>query len=821
MDPNHTKAYAPADDVTENPSTSGGQMAPQAWVSSGTLSDLEGLEGNTPTVIIIDDGTAERRRTPVNLRPRREALLKSSTDAEMEFEKSAVYIAENSIEAARISNNFKFGLKKWKSHVTSRPLITRSEIVQDLYADIDSIKEVKVTTFRPFNILYALLYGWWLALIYALIGAIMYITVIGADYGTFCWRMAGYFIWPFGKYVHQVHASSSIVPTVTYNSTSSANGQIKVPAATGHQNYSANSATSGSYRAGGETEALLSSGDNLERKQEAKTFCFRFWKRPSSYLWMLFGLLPLCIIHGVIFAVNWFFVISIPTAKLNGKMLTKILFLPPEEVHIGNSGRPYMGPAKSSEIIMYSHQSVNFYYYKYTIDGVNIILANLLVFVILSIVVGYFFNEAVVGGVTKCILSVLAVIPLTYYIGMAITSISAQSSFAVGAILNATFGSMVEVILFIIMLKKGKDTDQECYQELVKSSLTGAILCSILFIPGMSMVVGGFKFRTQKFNPRSANISASLLFVAILGVFAPTIFSKIFGSLHCHGCETTYDEVDLGNGGFSEPGKVLNLTDYAGFLCRECEQSLYGPHGDITLYNKHIKPMVYAISLILPVAYFIGLIFTMKTHSAHVFGEFEQELKQENGNNGHHGMAQWSKTKSTIILLLSAVAIALCADLISENIQPLLETSGISEYFIGVTMLSLVSELPEVVNGVQFALQNNVNLGIEIGCSTAIQVCLVQIPLLVLVNLIYPLGFYMVFNDVHLWTVVFAVIIINYIFQDGKSDYFQGSIVVFIYVLLMIMYFFMLTPEHAMCHPPPKNDGPPTTTPFPSFTTTT
>ena len=37
------------------------------------------------------------------------------------------------------------------------------------------------------------------------------------------------------------------------------------------------------------------------------------------------------------------------------------------------------------------------------------------------------------------------------------------------------------------------------------------------------------------------------------------------------------------------------------------------------------------------------------------------------------------------------------------------------------------------------------------------------------------MGFYMVFNDVHLWTVIFSVVIINYIFQDGKSDYFQGK----------------------------------------------
>jgi len=31
-----------------------------------------------------------------------------------------------------------------------------------------------------------------------------------------------------------------------------------------------------------------------------------------------------------------------------------------------------------------------------------------------------------------------------------------------------------------------------------------------------------------------------------------------------------------------------------------------------------------------------------------------------------------------------------------------------------------------------------------------------------------------VFNEIHLWAVIFSVIVINYIFQDGKTDYFQG-----------------------------------------------
>ena len=43
------------------------------------------------------------------------------------------------------------------------------------------------------------------------------------------------------------------------------------------------------------------------------------------------------------------------------------------------------------------------------------------------------------------------------------------------------------------------------------------------------------------------------------------------------------------------------------------------------------------------------------------------------------GAAQWSRIKSCVILLCCATLIALCADLIAENIQDLLTASGISE----------------------------------------------------------------------------------------------------------------------------------------------
>ncbi|XP_067663324.1 uncharacterized protein [Haliotis asinina] len=692
------------------------------------------------------------------------------------FEGSCVMVPhpENDIEAHRISNNYLFGLKKWKSHVTSRPLSTRSEIVQDLYADINKVKPIKVSTVRPTNIIYACLVGWWLALVYIIVGAIMYLTYVGRSYGKFCWMMSGYFLWPFGKFVHQIHD----VPL--YSVAESSYHDVSFT----HENGTANVS---------ENTALLPS---VEKKKESNSPHKSLWVRPQTYVWCVLGMPILMTVHFVVWFISWLFVISIPIAKVNSKTMMKILFLPPEEVDVEASSEMVLDSKKRhSEIIMYTHQSVNLYYYKYTLDGVNVILVNLLIFVLLSLVLGYTDTEnAITNGVTKCILGVLAIVPLTYYIGMAITSISAQSSFAVGAILNATFGSMVELILFVIVLKKGKDTNKECFQELVKSSLAGTILASILFIPGVCMIVGGIKYQMQRFNSQSAGVSAALLFVSIAGVFAPTVFSKLYGDLQCKDCEQEIKEIDLVNGSVATSNDT-NLT--YGFKCSSCTQSVIGLNGDQSLYQKHIEPLVYACALVLPIAYIVGLIFTLKTHSSHVYGAFEEELKSN--NHGDEGAPQWNRIKSTIILLICAVLIALCSDLITNNIQPLLEASGVSEYFVGVTMLAVVPELPEVVNGVQFALQNNVNLGIEIGSSTAIQVCLVQVPVLVLINLIYPLGFVLIFQDVHLFAVIFSVIVINYTFQDGKSDYFQGSIVVLIYIVLMLMYFFTITPPDAQC----------------------
>uniref|UniRef100_A0A452GZC2 Cation exchanger C521.04c n=1 Tax=Gopherus agassizii TaxID=38772 RepID=A0A452GZC2_9SAUR len=651
--------------------------------------------------------------------------------------------AENEVEANKLSNNYKFGFKKWKSHVTARPWEDRSEIVKELYSDLNVVKSPRGSTVTCGNILYLLLFGWWLSLLYLLVSALMFLTVLGAPYGKLCWDLAGYFLWPFGKVIQKTRTYSRKC-SIKFN-------KCEVISEVNEAK---------------ENTPLLSCHE-VEPGSHADA---THWRRVSTYIWLLLGYPVLALAHGLVCFVAWLLVFIIPVAKMNARTVTEVLLLAPEHVHIQRMRKTEV--PLEAEVVLCCYRAVNAYYYKYAVDGINVFAVNLLPVVIVTLVLGYVdSHNRFTSSPVKFTLSLLSIMPLSYYIGMAIASISAQSNFAVGAVVNASFGSIIELTFYITALIKGSREGNKCYEEIVKSALTGTLLGCVLLVPGLCMVIGGIRHQEQRFNSRSAGVSSALLFLSVGGVFAPTLFSKVYGRLVCGECQN------------------ITQSPEGHYLCQNCHFDLMENNG--TLYYKHVQPLVYTVSLVLPAAYIIGLFFTLKTHS-HIYDIHISDCPMP----GHHHSAvvHWSRCRALIILLLSTLCMSACADLATEHISPILTNSTVSQYFIGVTVLAMVPELPEIVNGIQFALQNNLSLSIEIGSCIAVQVCMLQIPILVLFTVFYPTGFILVFSDLHVYSSMFSVVLMNYIFMDGKCDYFQGTVLVMVYVILLAVYFFAPSP---------------------------
>ncbi|XP_068595334.1 uncharacterized protein cax2 [Brachionichthys hirsutus] len=656
--------------------------------------------------------------------------------------------AANKVEANKLVNNYRFGFRKWKSHVTERPFEERSEVVKELYSELTVIKPHSGRLITCGNVAYVLLFGWWLSLAYFLVGLLMFITIAGIPYGKLCWKLSCYFLWPFGKSVHQIgntlRRCCELAPDCECNSEDDTS-PVLLP-----------------------SHAEVQLPEFLGQPRRTP-----YWRRFSTFAWLLLGYPPLVVVHSLACFFSWILVFTIPVSKMNARTLGVILLLPPEDVSVSTCSQRKR-QASETRALLCCYRAVNCYYYKFTVDGISVFAVNLLPLVILAIILGYIDKEnQYTSSNAKFAIAIGSIIPVSYYIGMGIASVSAQSNFAVGAVVNATFGSITELTFYIIALIKGHQTSNACLQEVVKATLTGTLLGCILFIPGICMIIGGLKHSEQTFNSRSAGVSSALLFISVGGVFAPTLFSKVYGNLVCDGCSKSTGADDTNN----SSGR---------FVCHNCHYDL----SNGTLFHNHVEPLVYTVSALLPLAYVIGLAFTLKTHT-HIYDVDEGEGEM----TGHHGVAvHWSRWRSVLILVMATALLSACADLVTENIQPILSQPNVSQYFIGVTILAMASEIPEIVNGIQFALQNNISLSLEVGICIAVQVCMLQIPILVLFNAFYDVGFVLLFSDLHLWASIFSVILVNYIFMDGKSDYFQGTTLVVVYLILLALYYFAPSP---------------------------
>jgi Ca2+:H+ antiporter len=102
------------------------------------------------------------------------------------------------------------------------------------------------------------------------------------------------------------------------------------------------------------------------------------------------------------------------------------------------------------------------------------------------------------GELTVFICAAIAIIPLAGWMGTATEEIAIVVGPTVGGLLNATFGNATELIIAIIALRAG-------FIDVVKASITGSIIGNLLLVLGLSMLLGGLRYKEQTFPPEAAS----------------------------------------------------------------------------------------------------------------------------------------------------------------------------------------------------------------------------------------------------------------------------------------------------------------------------
>src|SRR6266567_1818491 len=118
------------------------------------------------------------------------------------------------------------------------------------------------------------------------------------------------------------------------------------------------------------------------------------------------------------------------------------------------------------------------------------------------------------------VLAALGLVPLAGLIGLATEVLAERLGHGIGGLLNATFGNAAEIIIGLTALAAG-------LPEVVRASLAGSIIGNALLVLGTAMLLGGWRYRRQRFSRRVAGQYATMLTLAVIGMAIPSLLATV------------------------------------------------------------------------------------------------------------------------------------------------------------------------------------------------------------------------------------------------------------------------------------------------------
>jgi len=360
----------------------------------------------------------------------------------------------------------------------------------------------------------------------------------------------------------------------------------------------------------------------------------------------------------------------------------------------------------------------------------------LLVFVPVALLLRYavHLGSPQAQAVAVFVTSALGIIPLAGVMGRATEHVAEQMGEGVGGLLNATFGNAAELIIAVLALRAG-------LHELVKASITGSIIGNVLLVFGLSAMVGGFRYETQRFNRTAAGLSTTMLVLSVVALVIPAIFHLVAGA------------------GARQPERELSLE----------------------------------ISIVLMLTYILSLAFTLRTHRHLYAGNREPHTPERGAEAGAPPPASAGSTGRAVgMLLLATAGVALMAELLVGAAETTAHSLGWNEVFVGVIVVAIIGNAAEHSTAVLMALKNRMDAALNIAIGSSLQVALFVAPLLVFLSYaIGPQPMNLLFTPMEVVAVGASVGIIALIAVDGESHWMEGVLLLAVYAILGIAFFWL------------------------------
>jgi Ca2+:H+ antiporter len=265
--------------------------------------------------------------------------------------------------------------------------------------------------------------------------------------------------------------------------------------------------------------------------------------------------------------------------------------------------------------------------------------------------------------------------------------------------------------------------------QVVQASLIGSIIGNILLLVGLSIFTGGLRFKNQRFNNETIAVSSTMLIIVVAGLAIPSVYNVL------------------------------------------------------TPAGPHIQTLSSAVAVVMALIYLAGLFFSLRTHKDlfDASDEIKATLEKPTMN----------RRLAALILFITIVVVSVESQLLVGTIEHAAHAIGISQIFIGLVVIAVITNIAEISTAVHFSVKNKLDVSIEIGLSSAIQIALFVVPILMLISSVFNFGFSLVFSPFEILAVMLAVLIVNYLSADGRCNWLEGAQLISVYSIIAIAFFFV------------------------------
>ncbi|MEG1254202.1 calcium/proton exchanger [Clostridium sp.] len=265
---------------------------------------------------------------------------------------------------------------------------------------------------------------------------------------------------------------------------------------------------------------------------------------------------------------------------------------------------------------------------------------------------------------------------------------------------------------------------------MAKAGLLGAVVTNMLLGLGIAVFCGGIKFREQKFNKIIARTNLNMLFLVMFTIIIISALNKY---------------------SFVDNGKFQHLS--------------------------------IIISGVLLCVYVLGLIFSLYTHSnLFILGDKRIYTQQD---------SKKETRKIFIIIVIITVLLYFISERLVENISSIVEQYNISQEFLGIILIPLLGSFGENASSIVCAMENKIDASLETAIGSSIQITMFVLPILIICSSFMGISINLLFSSFQIIIMSIAMGMSYFVFQDGKTYWFEGALLVSVYVVVTLSYYYI------------------------------